>query len=136
MHCSPEHIDNPWEELEVEIASILEEDPDRDLPAGGSAGVPPASTVEARVALHMESVDDVGQTAMVEEASAAAGASTAEEAAHSKAVETAAKLLSLLGDDMVVKTAMKEQLKNLEVFMEVSTHNSSIIYCALSTVVY
>ena len=84
----------------------------------------------------MESIDDVGQTAMVADTGAAAGASTVEEAAHSKAVETAAKLLSLLGDDMVVKTAMKEQLKNLEDFMEVSTHNSSIICFALSTNVY
>ena len=49
---------------------------DRDLPAGASTGAPPASTAEAQVALHMESIDDVGQTVMVADTSAAAGSAT------------------------------------------------------------
>ena len=110
---------------------MREEDPDRDLPAGSSASVPSTSTAAARLALHMESADDIGQTALVAETSADAGAATAEEAAHSKALETAAKMLSLLGDDLVAKTAMQEQLKSLEGFMEVSTHNSSSTFLAL-----
>ena len=75
---APEHIDNPWRELEVEIASLLEEDPDRDLPAGSSAGQPSSSSAAARLALHMESEDDIGQTALVADPSADAGTATAE----------------------------------------------------------